>query len=111
MLREPEFHIELDVGSQFVVRHRPVCRYDERHLGDRLVLEQAVFDFRWPDAVAGADDDVVRSALEPAVAILIATCKVTGPDPVPAERLLRFLGPAEVVRAGRQPSTPSSSRF
>src|SRR5436309_1817231 len=45
---------------------------DDRALGDRLVLEQRALDLERPDPVGGREDDVVRAAGEPQVAVLVS---------------------------------------
>ena len=53
-------------------------RHPEKRFGDRFVQHQGALDFGGAEIVAGDDDDVVDTSRDPVIAILVATCAVTG---------------------------------
>ena len=57
---------------------------DGRRLRHRAVPEDGAFDLERPDAIAGAFDDVVGAALEPEIAVGVATAEIAGAGPAAA---------------------------
>ena len=70
---------------------------DDRGRDDRWMLRQAVLDLERGDAVAGRDDHVVGAALEPQVAVGVASREVAGSEPRADELRRRRFGGVQVL--------------
>ncbi len=69
---------------------------DDRGIGDRRVLDQAVLDLRRPDAISGDLEHVVRAALIPEIAVGVDGRDVSGAAPVARVFSARAFGVVEV---------------
>ena len=88
-----------DVASRFIgARHN-------RGIGHRGMLDEAILDFGWTDAVAGCLEHVVGAALVPEVAVVVCQGEIAGAAPIAGELFRRALRVLEVLeeenRVGR----------
>src|SRR5439155_15145086 len=91
-----------DEGLDDLAADRVGARHHGR-LEDGGVLEERALDLEGPDAIASGDDDVVRAADEPEIAVLVALGAVARQVPLTAAAGTRLLGVLPVfAKEGRR---------
>src|SRR5207249_2543407 len=119
--RRHAFHMILQGTHQLVPGRVPGTQGDERlhdlapdwvgarhhgRLEDSGVLEERALDLEGPDTIARGDDDVVRAADEPEIAVLVALGAVARQVPLTAAAVTRLLGVLPVfAKEGRRRTT------